>query len=95
MGTLTNSEDPNEMLHNAAFHQSLHCLLKEKRSSDKKIHFFLLHPDIPRSCGQWTTPNLLHQIRRKNPLVYKGLSHQSHSNSQLCSNENRQMNNKI
>ena len=29
MGTLANSEDPDEMLHNAAFHQGLHvCLLK-------------------------------------------------------------------
>ena len=26
-GTLANSEDPDEMPHNAAFHQSLHCLL--------------------------------------------------------------------
>ena len=28
MGTFTNSEDPDEMLHNAAFHQGLHCLLR-------------------------------------------------------------------
>ena len=27
MGTLTNSEDPDEMQHNAAFHQGLHFLL--------------------------------------------------------------------
>ena len=27
MGTLANSEDPDEMQHNAAFHQGLHCLL--------------------------------------------------------------------
>ena len=25
-GTFTNSEDPDEMPHNAAFHQGLHCL---------------------------------------------------------------------
>ena len=30
MGTLANSEDPDEMQHNAAFHQGLHCLLKLK-----------------------------------------------------------------
>ena len=30
MGTLANSEDPDEMQHNAAFHQGLHCLLKIK-----------------------------------------------------------------
>ena len=27
MGTLSNSEDPDEMQHNAEFHQGLHCLL--------------------------------------------------------------------
>ena len=27
MGTLANSEDPDEMQHNAAFHQGLHCLI--------------------------------------------------------------------
>ena len=26
MGTFANSEDPDEMQHNAAFHQRLHCL---------------------------------------------------------------------
>ena len=36
--TFTNSEDPDELPHNAAFHQGLHCLL---RSSGKKMHFFL------------------------------------------------------
>ena len=25
-GSFTNSEDPDEMQHNAAFHQDLHCL---------------------------------------------------------------------
>ena len=28
MNTLANSEDPDEMQHNAAFHQGLHCLLR-------------------------------------------------------------------
>ena len=28
MGILANSEDPDEMQHNAAFHQGLHCLLR-------------------------------------------------------------------
>ena len=27
-GTLANSEDPDEMQHNAAFHQGLHCLFR-------------------------------------------------------------------
>ena len=32
MGTYTNSVDPDEMLHNAAFHQGLH---RKKESSAK------------------------------------------------------------
>ena len=40
MSTFTNSEDPDEMQHHAAFHQGLHCLLRLKRSSVKKILFF-------------------------------------------------------
>ena len=31
MGTLANSEDPDEMTYNAAFHQGLHCLLRLKK----------------------------------------------------------------
>ena len=37
--TLANREDPDEMLHNAAFHQGLHCLLRLKQSSMKEIQF--------------------------------------------------------
>ena len=32
MRTLANSEDPDEMPHNAALHQCLHCLLRQKQS---------------------------------------------------------------
>ena len=35
MDTLANSEDPDEMPHNVAFVQSVHCLLRQKRSSEK------------------------------------------------------------
>ena len=34
MSTLVNSEDPDEMLHDAAFHLDLHCLLKLKQPSE-------------------------------------------------------------
>ena len=34
------SEYSDEMLHNAAFHQGLHCLLTQKRSSEKKIQSY-------------------------------------------------------
>ena len=43
MGTLANSEDPDEMLHNAAFHQGLHCLLRQNRSSEKEIKDLFLN----------------------------------------------------
>ena len=42
MGTLTNSEDPDEMQHHAAFHQGLHCLLRLKRPSGTEIHHNLV-----------------------------------------------------
>ena len=35
MGTLVNGEDTDEMLQNAAFHQGLHCLLRQNQSSEK------------------------------------------------------------
>ena len=40
MGTLANSADPDEVLHNAAFHQGLHCLPRQNPSSVKEIQFF-------------------------------------------------------
>ena len=43
MGTFTNSEDPDEMLPNAAFYQSLHCLFNKKRSSDKNTIYHIHH----------------------------------------------------
>ena len=33
-----------------------------------------IQPDTPRYVVQWTIPSLLYQTRRKNPLVYKGLT---------------------
>ena len=33
MGNLVDSADPDEMQHNAAYHQGLHCLLKVKQLS--------------------------------------------------------------
>ena len=37
MGTMVNSEDSDEMLHKVAFHQGLHCLLRQNQSSEKKL----------------------------------------------------------
>ena len=37
MGTLANTEDPDEMQHNAAFHQGRHCLLRLNQPSGPKM----------------------------------------------------------
>ena len=44
---MVNSEDPDEMPHNAAFHQGLQYLLRRKQSSekDKKIGYYILTCD--------------------------------------------------
>ena len=73
MRSLTNSEDSDEMLHNAAFHQSLHYLLGQKQSSGKEIHFIRKLLTLTPQYIQWTIPSLLYQTRRKNLLVHKGL----------------------
>ena len=39
MPTLSNSEDPDEMPHHAAFHQGLHCLLAQNRYAEKDEAF--------------------------------------------------------
>ena len=38
MDTLANSEDPDEMQHNAVFQQGLHCLLRQIQSSGILVH---------------------------------------------------------
>ena len=35
--SLANNEDPDEIMHNAAFHQGLHCLLRQNRSSKIEV----------------------------------------------------------
>ena len=39
---LKNSEDPDEMLHSAAFHQGLHCLLRKNDLQTLNIIFLKL-----------------------------------------------------
>ena len=41
MVTFANPEDPDEMLHNTALHQGLHCLLRQNQSLTKLIQYFL------------------------------------------------------
>ena len=40
MVAMANGDDPDEMLHNAAFHQGLHYLLRQKIFSEKEIQYF-------------------------------------------------------
>ena len=37
MSTIANSKDPDEMQHNAAFHQGLHCLPRQNQSLEREI----------------------------------------------------------
>ena len=77
MGTLTNSEEPDEMQHNAAFHQVLHCLLIVNLPSWTEIHHHNLeNSTCDRQFGtQWTVPYLFYW---ENPSEYKQLN--------ICSN---------
>ena len=43
----TIGEDQDEMLHNAPFHQGLHCLLRQNSI------------DVPRHDGQWLSGRVL------------------------------------
>ena len=57
MVTLANSDDPDEMQHNAAFHQGLHYLLTLKQPSETEIY----HNLEKTKLTQWAVPSLLYQ----------------------------------
>ena len=59
--------DQDEMPHKATFHQGIHCLLRQKRSSGKSILFGndVIKSMTPRNI-QW-----MYQTTRKNALVLK------------------------
>ena len=61
MGTLANSEDPDEMQHDAAFHQGLHCLLGLKQPSGTEVHHNLETLFCDPLSTQWAVPWLLYQ----------------------------------
>ena len=57
MGTLSNNENPDKMLHKAAFYLGLLCLLKQNQSSEKEVYLYKIitcdplvytmdHPDL-------------------------------------------------
>ena len=72
-GVLGNSEDPDEMPHNAAFHQGLHCLLRQNRSQRKNIILVLEIITSDPLIYTMDILTLLHEILCKIPLVLKGL----------------------
>ena len=59
MGNLANSEDPDEMQHNAVIYQGMQCLLRSKQSSGTEI----------------AVPYLLYQFIWENLTEYQGLIH--------------------
>ena len=46
MGPFVNSVNPHDISQNAAFHQGLHCLLKQNQSSEKEIQYFYFLENI-------------------------------------------------
>ena len=66
---LANGKDPDEMLHHASFHQSIHCLLGQKQpSEEKQFHLEVVISD-PCINTKLIILYVLHQTRRKSPLV--------------------------
>ena len=39
---MANSKDPDKMPHNVEFHQGLHCVLRQNRSSENEYEIFIL-----------------------------------------------------
>ena len=65
---------PKEMPHIMWHFIRVYTVCKGKKDLQTKTqYFFKLQPDTPKYV-QWTIPSLMYQARRKNPLVYKGLS---------------------
>ena len=72
--SLANSEDPDEMPHNAAFHQGLHCLLRQKIFLEKEKQLIRKFRPVTPQFIQWTIPCLLYKTRGESPLDHKGLN---------------------
>ena len=77
MCTLANSEDPDEMLCNVAFHQVLDCLLRQKRSSEKKTKFYFEIITCDPLIYTMDHPKFIVLNPKKTPLVHKGLIFQA------------------
>ena len=62
MGNLANSAGPDEMQHNAAFHQGLHCLLRLKQSYEAGIHYNLENSTLDPLKYAMSSPILIVSI---------------------------------
>ena len=59
MGYFAKSEDPDEMLQNAVFDQGMHCLLRQNRSLEKEIQYFLEDINYDSSINTIDHPDFL------------------------------------
>ena len=62
------------MVHNAAFHQGLHCLLKQYWSSEKEIQYFFQNITCDPSIYTMDPPTVLYAALWNIPLAGKGLN---------------------
>ena len=74
MGTFANSEDPDEMRQNAAFHQGLHFLLRSKQLSGTEMQYNLKILTCDPLNYTMDSPILIAFICMGNPSEYKGLT---------------------
>ena len=70
MCTVANFEDPDEMPHKAAFHQGLHCLLRQNRVSVKEMQFYMEIIKFDFSIYSLDHPKFTVSNRGETPLVY-------------------------
>ena len=68
MGTFVNREDPDEMPHNAAFHQGLNCLLRLKGTSEKEIQFYFKIITCDPSISTINHPKFIVSYQVKEPI---------------------------
>ena len=73
MGTLANNEAPDEMQHNAAFQQDLHCLLRLKQHSGTEIHHNLETSICDPLKYKIGYPIIIYHYVWENPSYYKRL----------------------
>ena len=73
MGTLSNSEDPDEMPHDAAFYLGLHCLLRLKHFSEKEIEIYLEIITCGPSLYTMNHPEFIVLYQMEEPIRIQGV----------------------